>query len=66
MTESIVNIFTEISHADRGTINMKHIEHDFRLKAWFRPPGGGNQNSTFEKMVMLYIKLKGMMRAATW
>ena len=25
--------FMEISHADRGTINMKHIKRDFRSKA---------------------------------
>ena len=27
----------EISHADRGTINMKHIKHDFRSKACVLP-----------------------------
>ena len=31
------NIFTAISHADRGTINMKHIKSDFRFKACVRP-----------------------------
>ena len=25
---SVVNSFNEISHADRGTINMKHIKRD--------------------------------------
>ena len=28
---SVVNIFTEISHADRGTTDKKHINRDFSL-----------------------------------
>ena len=36
---SFINIFIEISHADRGTIDMKHIKRDSSLKAWVRPPG---------------------------
>ena len=31
ITQSVVNLFTEISHADRGTKNRKR---DFRSKAW--------------------------------
>ena len=34
-----VNVFTESLLADRGTINMKHIKRDFRLKACVSPPG---------------------------
>ena len=30
--------FTEISHADRCTINMIHIKRDFRSKACVSPP----------------------------
>ena len=37
---SVVNIFTEISDADKGPIDMKHVKQDFSLKAWVRPPGG--------------------------
>ena len=36
ITQSAVNIFIQISHADRGTINMKHIKQDFRPKACVR------------------------------
>ena len=31
--------FTEISHADRDTVNMKHIKRDFRSKSCVLPPG---------------------------
>ena len=37
---SKLSIFlTEILHADRGTINMKHIKHDFQSKACVSPSG---------------------------
>ena len=39
ITQLVVNILTEISHADRGTIDMKHIKRDFRSKALVRAPG---------------------------
>ena len=39
ITQSVANIFTEILHADRGTIDMKHIKQDFNSKAWVGPPG---------------------------
>ena len=39
ITQSVVNIYTDISHADRGTINMKHIKRDFLSKAYVSPPG---------------------------
>ena len=32
--------FTEILHADRGTLDMKHIKWDFSLKAWVLSLGG--------------------------
>ena len=34
-----VNIFSEILHAGRAAIDMKHIKWDFSLKAWVRAPG---------------------------
>ena len=34
ITQSVVNIFTENSHANRDTIIMKHIKRDFSLKDW--------------------------------
>ena len=53
-----------VTHTDRGAIDMKHIKLSFRLKAWVG--WGGDQNSTFfQNMVMLRIKLKGLMHAAT-
>ena len=39
ITQSFVNIFTEISPAAKVTIDMKYIKRDFSLKAWIRPPG---------------------------
>ena len=62
ITQSVVNIFTEIVHAGRVTIDMEPIKHDFRWKAWV--PEAKNQ--LFQNMVMLYIKLKGMIQAETW
>ena len=38
ITKSVMNFFNEISHADRGTINMKHIKCDFRSKACVGSP----------------------------
>ena len=37
--KSFINIFTENSHADRSTIDMKHIKYDFSLKIWVDPNG---------------------------
>ena len=68
----IVNIFAEILHAGRAAIDMKHIKRDFSLKAWVRVRwvdlGGGAKakNKLFQNMVMLHIKLKLTMLAATW
>ena len=65
--------FTEISHADIGTINMKHIKHDFRSKARDSHSLGGHRGwgqkvkiQLFQNNVMLHIKLKGIMNADTW
>ena len=33
ITKAVVNIFAEIWHASRGTIDMKHIKLDFSLNA---------------------------------
>ena len=53
---------------------MKHIKHDFSLKAWRQSPGldiGGGAKAKieieiFRNMVMLHIILKLTMHAATW
>ena len=51
---------------------MKHIKRDFSLKTWVRSPGmdlGGGaeaKSKLFQNMVMLHIKLKLTMHAATW
>ena len=57
--------FTEISHADRGTINMKHIQGNFRSKACVSPAGGlrgwgsKGQNSTFSEQCHVAYQIKG-------
>ena len=67
-----VLLFAEILHADRAAIDMKHIKRDFSLKAWVRASwvdlGGGVEAKIklFQNMVMLHIKLKLTMLAATW
>ena len=51
---------------------MKHIKWDFSLKAWVQARwvdlGGGAEAKIklFQNMVMLHIKLKLTMLAATW
>ena len=50
---------------------MKHIKHDFISKAASDSLGGLRigaeaKITLFQDMVMLHIKLKGMMHAATW
>ena len=40
ITQSVFNISTEISHADRGTINMNHVKRNFWSKACVPPPDG--------------------------
>ena len=51
---------------------MKYIKPDFSLKAWVRvcwvDLGGGAEAKIklFQNMVMLHIKLKLTMLAATW
>ena len=61
-----VNIFTEILHAERGTINVKHIKLDFRSKVCVQPPGGAEAKLNFKNMVTFYIKLNGLMDAVAW
>ena len=54
----------EIFHADRITINMKHIKHDFRLKAsvsslgWTKGMGSKGQNSTFSEHSHVAYQIK--------
>ena len=51
---------------------MKHIKQDFSVKAWVQSPrldlegGAMVKIKFFRNMVMLHIKLKRMMHAATW
>ena len=72
ITKAAVNIFAEILHSGRGEIDMKHIKQDFSLKAWVRSPGvdlGGEAEAKIklvQNLVMLHIKLKLTMLAATW
>ena len=64
--------FAEILHAGRAAIDMKHIKRDFSLKAWVRVRwmdlrGWAEAKiKLFQNMVMLHIKLKLTMLAATW
>ena len=64
--------FTEIPHADRGRIDMKHIKQYFSLRVWVRPPwvdlegGAETKIQLFQNIVMLHIKLKEMTYASTW
>ena len=57
ITQSIVNIFfTEISHADKGTIDLKHIKWDLVRRHQSSPLGGfrgwdWGQSSTFSEDV---------------
>ena len=62
-SNSVVNIFTEIPHADRGNINMKYIKWDFSLKTRCGPSGSTKgwaeaKIQLFQYMIMLHIKLK--------
>ena len=56
--------FTEISHADRGTINLKHITRDFRSKTCVRSPGwtmgvgSKSQNSNFSEHGHVVYQIK--------
>ena len=64
--------FTELSHADRSKIIMKHIKRDLDQRHWSDPLGGLRGRGQKLKiqllpnMVMLHIKLKGITNAATW
>ena len=53
--------FTEIVHANKGTIDMRHIKQHFNSKAWVGSPGltqglGRAKIQLFQNMVMLHIK----------
>ena len=72
ITKAIVNIFAEILHTGRASINMKQFKRDFSFKAWVRAfwvdLGGGAEVKIkfFQNMVMLHIKLKLTTLATTW
>ena len=61
LTQSVIYIFIIISHADRGTIDMKHIKRDFRSKArarplgWTKGVGSKGQNASFSEHGHVYI-----------
>ena len=64
ITQSVVNIFTEILHADRGTIDMKHIKQDFNSRPGLGPLGGlrglgRGQNPTFSEYGHVSYQIKG-------
>ena len=47
ITKSVVNIFTEILHADGVTLDMKHINRNFRWNALSDPNEGGGVGLKF-------------------
>ena len=71
IAQSVINTFTESSHADRGTINKKHIKRDFFYQRCVSVPLGGLwgsgqkvKNHFLQNIVILHIKLKGIIKAA--
>ena len=71
ITKSAIDILTRSLQADRETIDMKHINHNFSLKAWPSPLGGlwgwaEAKNQLFLNSVMLQMKLKGMKRTTSF
>ena len=70
--QSVVNIFTEISHADRVTINKNISNVIFDRRPVSDPLGGlrgWGQNvkiQLFWNMVRLHIKLNRIKNAETW
>ena len=67
--KSVVNIFTNILHIDRGTIDMAHIKRDFSSKAcglipWVDLHVGVGQRPFFFKYG--HVALKGTTHTATW
>ena len=53
---SVVNIFTEISHADKCTIDRKHIKQYFSSNACVDLGGGTEAKiQLIQNMVMLHI-----------
>ena len=70
---SVVNISTEISHADSDTKYMEDITHNFRSKAWVRSPGwtkgacGINRlNTSFLEHGHVAYQINGNHDTATW
>ena len=63
ITVSVVNILTEILHADRGTIDMEHIRLDFSFKSWIRIPGWtcglGRGQTFFSEYGYVVYQIKG-------
>ena len=59
-----------MSHADKGTINMKHINVIFDRRPVYQPLGGVRvwgqkvKIQLFQNTVMLHIKLKRITNAA--
>ena len=67
---AMTNILTEISHGDRGTINVKHVKRDFRYKGLCPTPWVGDGAEAkihfFQSMVMLHSKVQGQTHAVAW
>ena len=64
ITKTVVNFSTDISHAERGTRDIKHIKRDSSSKAWVRPLGGlrgfgGGQSSTLPECGHVAYQIKG-------
>ena len=54
-----------MSHADRGTKDMKHIKYVF-YQGLGPTPLKKVKIQLFQNMVMMHIKLKGIWYAAPW
>ena len=68
ITKSVVNIFTNISFADRSTNDLKHIKQDLSSNAWVWPPGW-TEGFGEEAKINFFSELghaAGKAHAATW
>ena len=72
ITKLVVIFSTAISHAERGTRDIKHIKRDLVPRPVPPPPWvdlgdwAETKVQLYQNVVMLHIILKGMTHAATW
>ena len=70
ITQTVVNIFNEISLADRGKINMKYIKRDFRSKdptPWVDLGGWTEAKiKLFSEYDHVAHQINGMTHASAW